>query len=291
MPVTDRRRRTQADPPRFSGPFKQRGEDDSPLYDGSFYEAQIDGSRTSAALVLDHLFERWKPASLADVGCGRGAWLAAAESLGVQKLHGVDGPWVTTADLLSRTATLHSVDLQASGGQFSIGERSDMVICVEVAEHLTESAGRSLVRSLCATADVVLFSAAVPGQGGVGHINLQWQSYWTSAFEEHGYTPIDALRPALWSRSEIRFWYRQNCLLYVNRNSPLFGQLTERDWGADVPLDLGHPEMVDYLQRRLDLLQAPGVKDAGRRLLLAVGQRSRRMLKSAAQLRRHREAE
>lgn len=290
MPVTHHKRRTQAAPPRFSGRFRQRGEDDSPLYDGAFYEAQIEGSKASALTVLHHVFERWQPASITDVGCGRGAWLAAAESLGVQELHGVDGPWVTTADLLSQSATLHPVDLQASGGRFLIG-RSDMAICLEVAEHLTESAGRSLVKSLCATADVVLFSAAVPGQGGVGHLNLQWQSYWTSAFEEHAFSAIDALRPALWSRSEIRFWYRQNCLLYVNRNSPLCKFLSKCDWGGDVPRDLVHPDMVEYLQRRLHLLEAPGVKDAGRGLVLAVGRKSRAVLASTVHFGRQREAE
>jgi len=40
--------------------------------------------------------------------------------------------------------------------------------------------------ALVKAAPVVLFSAAIPLQGGTEHVNEQWQSYWAKLFAEHG---------------------------------------------------------------------------------------------------------
>jgi hypothetical protein len=71
--------------------------------------------------------------------------------------------------------------------------KSDLAICLEVAEHLSADRGQSLIEDLCALAHVVLFSAAVPRQGGTKHINERWQSYWAAQFRERGYTAYDVV--------------------------------------------------------------------------------------------------
>ena len=67
---------------------------------------------------------------------------------------------------------------------------------------------------LVALAPHVLFSAAVPGQGGNNHINEQWQSYWADRFAAHGYGPRDIVRPAVRDDRSVAYWYRQNAVLY-----------------------------------------------------------------------------
>ena len=64
------------------------------LYDKDYYLRIIEGMSQSAAIVLGLLYEYYKPQSVIDVGCGPGAWLAAAESLGAITLKGLDGEWV-----------------------------------------------------------------------------------------------------------------------------------------------------------------------------------------------------
>jgi len=63
---------------------------------------------------------------------------------------------------------------------------------------------------------VVLFSAAVPGQGGEHHVNEQPPEYWRSLFAERGYDCFDFLRARLRDRSDVRPWYRYNTLIYAN---------------------------------------------------------------------------
>jgi hypothetical protein len=73
------------------------------------------------------------------------------------------------------------------------------------------------VASLVGMADLVLFSAAIPRQGGSDHINERWQSWWADRFAAHGFVPIDCVRRRIWSNPSVEWWYAQNVLLYASR--------------------------------------------------------------------------
>jgi hypothetical protein len=82
----------------------------------------------------------------------------------------------------------------------------------------------------------VLFSAAIPGQGGRHHVNEQFPSYWITRFAMHGFRCFDALRPVLWHRAEVAVWYRQNLLVF-SRHKAFPGERP-----APEQYDLVHPE-------------------------------------------------
>src|ERR1051326_3058645 len=88
-------------------------------------------------------------------------------------------------------------------------------ISLEVAEHLPEASAQGFVASLTRLAPVVLFSAAVPLQGGAEHVNEQWQEYWRSKFSELDYVACDAIRPVIWGNEDVFTYYQQNILVYV----------------------------------------------------------------------------
>ena len=119
---------------------------------------------------------------------------------------------VTEAKLAIKRACFVRTDLSKP---FNLGRRFDFVQCLEVAEHLPLSRSESLVSDLVFHSDVVLFSAAPPGQGGEYHINEQSYDFWKSLFAEHGYIAFDCLRPMLLQNRAIPFWYRYNAILYV----------------------------------------------------------------------------
>ena len=116
-----------------------------------------------------------------------------------------------------------------------------MAISLEVAEHLPETAAAGFVASLCRHADVVLFSAAIPAQGGDNHINEQWQSYWAKLFAQEGFEVFDLVRPRFWSEGRIPFWYRQNMLLYVSDKAESLQQKLNCPRGGDICIDMVHP--------------------------------------------------
>lgn len=98
---------------------------------------------------------------------------------------------------------------------FDLGRRFDLVQCLEVAEHLSADHAATLVDNLIRHSDRVLFSAAVPGQGGEYHVNEQPYAYWRALFAARGYRLFDWLRPQLRDQREVEPWYRYNLLLFV----------------------------------------------------------------------------
>ena len=166
------------------------------------------GARRSAQAVLPRLLELVPARSLVDIGCGWGTWLRAALDLGVAEVAGVDGEWVDPAEPRDPG---RRVPPRRPRRAAALDRRYDLAISLEVAEHLPEEAAaeRFVARSSRA-APVVAFSAATPGQGGNGHVNEQWPAYWAEHFAQHGYEPVDALRPLLWDDERVEWWYAQN---------------------------------------------------------------------------------
>lgn len=156
-----------------------------------------------------------RPRSLVDVGCGTGTWLLAAAACGIDDVLGVEGV-VPPADELQVDARLiRRGDLTRP---LDLGRRFDMALCLEVGEHLEAATADTLVASLTAAADAVVFSAACPGQPGQHHVNCQWPAYWQRLFNARGFACSDAVRWRLWEIDAVEPWYRQN--MFVARRDP-----------------------------------------------------------------------
>ena len=186
------------------------------IYDESFFEEHIYQSLQSARAVSRIICRLFDPQSVVDVGCGLGAWLRAFGELGVEQICGIDGSYVNRDKLLIPDANFVSTEVDS---QFDIAGRYDLAMCLEVAEHLPPKAGVRLVHSLTQASPLVLFSAALPGQGGSHHINEQWPSYWRSLFAVEGFRLFDPIRPLIRDDSSVRWWYRQNLLLFASPKS------------------------------------------------------------------------
>lgn len=134
--------------------------------------------------------------------------------MGVHQVLGIDGDYVNRDKLRIAEHEFQSQDLS---GPLSINKRFDLVISLEVAEHISEENSDNFVKSLTNLGEVVLFSAAIPGQGGTDHINEQWPSYWAEKFLAHGYLPVDCIRKRVWDDEKIMYWYAQNILIFTHK--------------------------------------------------------------------------
>jgi SAM-dependent methyltransferase len=182
-------------------------------YSALFYRYQREGSARSAAQVLPLLRQVLPFRSVLDVGCGAGAWLSAHQKLGVQDVLGVDGDYVDRSLLMVPARHFLPQDITQ---KFDLGRTFDLVQCLEVAEHIQPAASDALVDNLVRHGQRVLFSAAVPGQGGEDHINEQAYEYWRDRFALRGYRLFDFLRPKIMRETNIEPWYRLNLLLFVH---------------------------------------------------------------------------
>ena len=192
--------------------------------------------------------------SVVDVGCGLGDWLLAFMDCGVEEVLGIDGEWVDPAMLKISPARFMQHDLRTA---LSLTETFDLVISLETAEHLPEKVAGTFVESLTKLGPVVLFSGAVPFQGGVGHVNEQWPDYWAAHFCNHGYVAIDCLRKQIWNNQNIAWWYAQNLLLFVEKGHLQTGNLLQEYYSGvgDVPLAFVHPSLYSGKVKQTQLRQ------------------------------------
>jgi hypothetical protein len=199
-------------------------------------------TRYSAERVLSIVFEFCSPGSVVDIGCGVGTWLSVCRSKGVSDVLGMDGSHVDT-DLLQ--IPKESFSLADLAKPISIGRSFDLAISLDVAERLPASIADAFVHELTTLAPIVLFSAAIPHQGGFMNINEQWPTYWATRFAVERYVVADAIRPRIWGDSNVLCRYRQNTIIFVREEfltaSPLWRWACEHT--RNNQLDLIHPDL------------------------------------------------
>jgi SAM-dependent methyltransferase len=179
--------------------------------------------------------------SVIDVGCGLGCWLAAFREAGIEDALGLDGDYIDRRRMAIPQDRFLPHDLLHP---IPVRRRFDLVLSLEVAEHLPEARAAGFIAELAGLGDVVLFSAAIPHQGGTGHCNEQWPAYWAGHFARHGYVPVDCLRSVLWDNPDIHWWFAQNLLFFVRREALERYPGLQREYRPDyTPLSVVHPKL------------------------------------------------
>ena len=146
-------------------------------YGQLFFDYVDEGAAQSAQAIAETLFPVLHPNSVLDVGCGRGGWLRAWKAAGAREILGIDGDYVDLSKLAVARQEFQPVDL---AHPFDLGRKFDFVQSLEVGEHLPPAASKGFVESITRHGDIVLFSAALPGQGGTQHINERPIQHWRS---------------------------------------------------------------------------------------------------------------
>ncbi len=155
-----------------------------------------------------YLAEKYSPQSILDVGCGIGAYLTLFKNLGVRHVFGADGI-PKSATMLSDTE-YQKVDLTQP---LSLGRKFDIVMCLEVAEHLPPDASSTILETLRAHAGgLIVFSAAEPGQPGHGHINNLPIEQWLRQWETLGWLPSLQETFAMRALSTLS-WFKRNIVV------------------------------------------------------------------------------
>lgn len=187
----------------------------------------IDRVETVPAQVLsDRLWNLLHPNRVIDWGCANGEYLLPFLMHQCQ-IQGVDAEPTAGSKIPDN---FYCADLRQP---IQCGGRFDLAICLEVGEHLQPEFADQLVENVANSADVILWSAATPGQGGYMHHNEQPKEYWLAKFFALGYVlhPLNDL-----VRSEIKDnplftttdWLINNTYLFTNH---VFK--SKHDWGIE----------------------------------------------------------
>lgn len=163
----------------------------------------------AAEIIVPIILQRYKINSVVDVGCGIGTWLSVFFKSGIEIL-GIDGDNVDRNLLCIDEANFKCIDLNQ---KFSLEKKFDLAICLEVAEHLEEKSAKVFIECLTNLSDLIIFSAAIPGQGGQNHLNEQYPDYWLKIFDSMGYYLIDDIKSEIWDNADVEWWYKQNMMI------------------------------------------------------------------------------
>jgi SAM-dependent methyltransferase len=228
------------------------------LYTKEFYQWQQNGSRLSAKETIPFVLDLIQPKSVVDVGCGVGTWLSVFKENGIQDCLGIDGSYVDQNMLTIAPSEFLAHDLKEP---IRVGRDFDLVMSLEVAEHIPHEQAETFIDSLTRLGNVILFSAAIPHQGGSGHINEQWPEYWVERFSRKGYIVIDCLRHKLWDINSVEAWYAQNMFIFIKqtRLDDYANLKSLLDRNADKQLSLVHPRtyhrIINWLHKQLKDVQ------------------------------------
>ena len=211
-------------------------------YTKDYYLAHREGARRSAEAIVPLVMGWIHPRSVVDVGCGAGTWLSVFRKYGAREILGIDREYVTGEILEIPEKEFLPHDLRFP---LSVDREFHLVVSLEVAEHLPPECAETFVDSLTHLGPAVLFSAAIPFQGGTDHVNEQWPDYWVELFGRKGFVALDPIRKHVWQNADVESWYSQNILLFVKREylEERPELQAERKDIRDTQLSIVHPRM------------------------------------------------
>lgn len=199
--------------------------------------------------ILPYLIQIFKPQSILDVGCGTGTWLKSALALGITDIKGIDGAYIDEGKLEIDRSNFQAFDLRNA---IDLNRKFSLVLCLEVAEHLEEKYADVIVENLIRHADTIVFSAALPCQGGQNHVNEQPFEYWIAKFYKHNYYPLDIVRQKFWNNPKVDWWYKQNIFVFTRNEEQ------RAKYGSQEPINTYiHPELfISYVKEFEKLKQS-----------------------------------
>jgi SAM-dependent methyltransferase len=162
------------------------------------------------------VIEMFQPRSILDLGCGNGVYPLLYKHLGVEDVLGVDG--IELGATVLSPKNYQKIDLEKP---YDAGRKFDLVICLEVVEHLTPTATATMFETISSHANVdghILFSVAEPGQPGNGHINCLETHFVLEQWKSLGWEVNLPMTLGLRAISSMQ-WFRRNLLLLERSGS------------------------------------------------------------------------
>jgi SAM-dependent methyltransferase len=132
--------------------------------------------------IADKIVSGIRPRSMLDAGCAMGFLVECLRDRGVEAF-GVDLSDYAIAQVRA--------DLQPHCWVGSVFEpfprRYDLIVCIEVLEHLRQPESEQAIANFCQHADDILFSSTPLDYKETTHFNVQPPEYWAEQFAQHGF--------------------------------------------------------------------------------------------------------
>lgn len=136
-----------------------------------------------AERTIQKVIEMYRPKSVLDLGCGVGKAVDSFYSKGIDAM-GIEGSKMLIK-MASNPQLIRKYNLEK---ELKLNKKFDLIWSHEFIEHIHPKYINNLLKTFSNHSDIIIMTAAKPGQGGEGHFNEQSSEYWINQFRKYGYT-------------------------------------------------------------------------------------------------------
>lgn len=145
-------------------------------------------------MIADRIVKDIHPQTVLDAGCAMGYLVAALRDRGVEA-YGIDISEYAVSKVREDVRPFCRVGSLTEEFPADLPQRYDLIVTIEVLEHLYAEDGKKAIANLCKCADTVLFSSTPDDFEERTHVNVQQREYWARLFFEQGFTDDINYRP------------------------------------------------------------------------------------------------
>ena len=145
-------------------------------------------------IIADRIVSDLHPKTVLDAGCAMGYLVAALRDRGVEA-YGLDISEYAISMVRDDIKPYCMVGSLTEKIPEEMPRRFDLVVTIEVLEHLYEEDGRKAIANLCTLSDTILFSSTPDDYEERTHVNVQQREYWAICFWQNGFTDNLEYRP------------------------------------------------------------------------------------------------
>ncbi|WP_418026664.1 glycosyltransferase [Paenibacillus sp. JJ1722] len=138
------------------------------------------------ARIADEIVRRFDPKTVLDAGCAMGYLVEALRKRGVEA-YGFDISQYAISNVhddIKPYCIVHSIEEPLPS---SFPQKFDLVVTLEVLEHLSPDLGEKAIENLCEYTDMIIFSSTPDDIEDRTHVNVQLGEYWSKKFAENGF--------------------------------------------------------------------------------------------------------
>lgn len=145
-------------------------------------------------MIADRIVADLNPKTVLDAGCAMGYLVSALRDRGVEA-YGVDISDYAISMVREDIKPYCRVGSLTEKLTEELPQHFDLVVTIEVLEHLYAEDGKKMIANLCSLADTILFSSTPDDFEERTHVNVQQREYWARLFFEQGFIDDLNYRP------------------------------------------------------------------------------------------------
>lgn len=192
------------------------------MYSRDFHKSIENDEYPQAVRLASYIKNYMRPSKFIDFGCSTGLYLREMQ-IQIPELESVGYEFSKDAVDMALCKNVIEFDLTK---KLDIDKKENTLgLCLEVLEHIDDSNWLPVLKNLSSLCDTIIFSAAVPGQGGTGHINCRNKIDWIYRFHTLGWiVDLDKTKHILevMTNGYHMGWFSFNAMVLVNGSRILY---------------------------------------------------------------------